>query len=184
MKIGFIGFGEAARAFQGSLSEHDSRLAFAAYDILLDSEGTDGACVEAMRERRVAIACPPQAELNDAEWIFSAVTADQSLEAAEAAARYVRPGQVFFDINSVSPDRRIFRTEFLLSPRSRQICLMVLPCTKWSRRTFPIVSTQIIPALASTCPFASQSRCTTAGRGQYWTPITPWRGQYWMPIYI
>jgi 3-hydroxyisobutyrate dehydrogenase-like beta-hydroxyacid dehydrogenase len=106
MKIGFIGFGEAARAFQESLAGCDSGLAFAAYDILLDSEGLDGASAQAMRERSVAIAQPPQAGLNDADWIFSAVTADQSLEAANAAARYLRPGQVFFDINSVSPERK------------------------------------------------------------------------------
>lgn len=106
MKIGFIGFGEAARAFQESLSKRDSGLAFAAYDILLDGEGPDGACAQAMRERGVAIACPPQAGLDDADWVFSAVTADQSLQAAEAAARYLRPGQIFFDINSVSPERK------------------------------------------------------------------------------
>jgi 3-hydroxyisobutyrate dehydrogenase-like beta-hydroxyacid dehydrogenase len=106
MRIGFIGFGEAARAFRQSLAEHESSLAFAAYDVLLDSEGLDGACAGAIRERGVAIACPPQDGLSDAEWIFSAVTADQSLAAAEAAARYLRPGQVFFDINSVSPERK------------------------------------------------------------------------------
>ena len=36
MKIGFLGFGEAARAFQKSLGEKDPSLRFLAYDILLD----------------------------------------------------------------------------------------------------------------------------------------------------
>ena len=39
MHIGFIGFGEAARAFQESLAAIGEDLAFSAYDILLDREG-------------------------------------------------------------------------------------------------------------------------------------------------
>jgi 3-hydroxyisobutyrate dehydrogenase-like beta-hydroxyacid dehydrogenase len=126
MKIGFIGFGEAARAFQQGLPERDSNLAFAAYDILLDSEGPDGACAATMRERGVAIACPPQDGLRDADWIFSAVTADQSLLAAKSAARYLRPGQVFFDINSVSPDRKRQSADIVGTAGGRYIDMAVM----------------------------------------------------------
>src|SRR5690606_15355855 len=106
MKITFIGFGEAARAFQDSLATQDATLAFRAYDILLDREGADGPCGRAMRERGVEIAPDAKAALSGADWIVSAVTADQSLVAVEAAAPHLRPGQVFFDINSVSPGRK------------------------------------------------------------------------------
>lgn len=103
MKLGFIGFGEAARAFASSLRRKDPGLAFAAYDILLD--GGEGSCAAAMRDLGVTIALPASA-LSDCDWIVSAVTADQSLAAAEAAAMWLRPGQLFIDINSVSPDRK------------------------------------------------------------------------------
>ncbi len=105
MKIGFIGFGEAARAFRESLAAVDPTLEFAAFDILLDSEAGDGQCAAAMRAADVEIAIPADG-LATADWIVSAVTADQSLLAAEAAAGWLRAGQVYFDINSVSPERK------------------------------------------------------------------------------
>ena len=37
MRVAFIGFGEAARAFRESLAATDPALGFAAYDILVDS---------------------------------------------------------------------------------------------------------------------------------------------------
>jgi 3-hydroxyisobutyrate dehydrogenase-like beta-hydroxyacid dehydrogenase len=105
MRIGFIGFGEAGRAFRDSLAASDPSLAFAAYDRLLPGEGADGPCRAALRARGVAEA-GRETGMPDAGWIVSAVTADQSLEAALEACRWLRPGQVFLDINSVSPDRK------------------------------------------------------------------------------
>jgi 3-hydroxyisobutyrate dehydrogenase-like beta-hydroxyacid dehydrogenase len=106
MRVAFIGFGEAGRAFCGSLAVAGPKLDFAAYDILLDSEGASGPCGEAMRERGVTIAGSAKHAIAGAEWIFSAVTADQSLAAAKAVIPGLKPSQVFFDINSVSPDRK------------------------------------------------------------------------------
>jgi 3-hydroxyisobutyrate dehydrogenase-like beta-hydroxyacid dehydrogenase len=106
MKIGFIGFGEAARAFRTSLAEADPALVFAAYDILLDSEGSQGSCAAVMKECDVAAVTSYADGFSDCDWIVSAVTADQSLEAARAASAWLRPGQTFFDINSVSPQRK------------------------------------------------------------------------------
>ena len=97
MKIGFLGYGEAARAFHDGLGR-----AVLAYDILLDAD--DGAMREAMKLRGatpVAIA-----GLAEADWVFSAVTADQSLLAVEPLLPHIRQGQVLIDINSVSPDRK------------------------------------------------------------------------------
>ncbi|WP_187971268.1 NAD(P)-dependent oxidoreductase [Aquibium microcysteis] len=105
MRIGFIGFGEAGRAFRDSLAAADPALAFAAFDRLLPGEGVDGPCRAALRGRGVAEA-GRETGMPDAGWIVSAVTADQSLEAATDACRWLRPGQVFLDVNSVSPDRK------------------------------------------------------------------------------
>ncbi|CAN7279323.1 DUF1932 domain-containing protein [Rhizobium sp. LjRoot254] len=101
MKIGFLGYGEAARAFHESLSRQG--LAFIAYDILL---GRDDETMSRAIESRGGIVASAIAGLAEADWIFSAVTADQSLLAVEPLLPHLRQGQVLIDINSVSPDRK------------------------------------------------------------------------------
>lgn len=105
MKIAFLGFGEAARAFHDSLAPVLKTADFRAYDRLLDDDQSAGEMQQAMQARNVAVA-RSAAELADAEWIFSAVTADQSLEAAHSILPAIGQGAVFIDINSVSPDRK------------------------------------------------------------------------------
>lgn len=105
MKIAFLGFGEAARAFQESLAALDHSLEFVAYDILLESSGTAPAMQGEMEKRNVAVAAD-RTGLGDADRIFSAVTADQSLLAAQSLAQTLHTGQCFIDINSVSPERK------------------------------------------------------------------------------
>ena len=100
MRIAFIGFGEAGRAFADTLRAEGNH-ALSAFDRKDAPE-----MAEAMAARGVRQGAGPRAAVEGADWIISAVTADQSLEAAEAAAPHLAPGQVFFDINSVSPDRK------------------------------------------------------------------------------
>jgi 3-hydroxyisobutyrate dehydrogenase-like beta-hydroxyacid dehydrogenase len=107
MKIAFIGFGEAGRAFHRSLSGKSPSLRFSAYDLLLDIEGMDGSCGQTMLDHGVDAAPSVEDAVWGADWIFSAVTADQSLEAAKAASPYLKPGQILIDINSVSPQRKL-----------------------------------------------------------------------------
>jgi 3-hydroxyisobutyrate dehydrogenase-like beta-hydroxyacid dehydrogenase len=59
----------------------------------------------AMAEAGVTEASGPDG-FGAADWIVSAVTADQSHVAAAAVAPHIRQGQIFVDINSVSPDRK------------------------------------------------------------------------------
>lgn len=101
MKIGFLGYGEAARAFHEGLSRPG--LVFTAYDSLLDRDYE--AMANAIRDRG-GIVANTIAALAEADWIFSAVTADQSLLAVEPLLPHLRQGQVLIDINSVSPDRK------------------------------------------------------------------------------
>lgn len=101
MKIGFLGYGEAARAFHEGLSEVVAVVL--AHDILLLSG--DEAMRLAMSARGAQVA-ETAAALGDVDLIFSAVTADQSLLAVQPLLPHLRPGQVFIDINSVSPERK------------------------------------------------------------------------------
>ncbi|WP_105384472.1 NAD(P)-dependent oxidoreductase [Neorhizobium alkalisoli] len=105
MRIAFLGFGEAARAFHDSLVPKLEHGEFRAYDLLLDRVESVEEMRMAMISRNVKPAASP-AELADAEWIFSAVTADQSLIAAQSLAPYLGQGALLIDINSVSPERK------------------------------------------------------------------------------
>jgi 3-hydroxyisobutyrate dehydrogenase-like beta-hydroxyacid dehydrogenase len=103
VRIGFIGFGEAARAFHDSLAPQG--IGFTAYDILLGDEASAETMRAAMRDREVAVAETPAA-LSEADWIISAVTADQSLIAARSLLPHLVQGQIVIDLNSVSPGRK------------------------------------------------------------------------------
>lgn len=104
LSIALIGFGEAARAFHASLAAHAPELRFSAYDVLLGGSGGDE-MRQAIQRRGIALADTP-AGLAEADWIISAVTADQSLVALQALVPHLKPGQSVVDINSVSPGRK------------------------------------------------------------------------------
>ncbi|MBX3579403.1 MAG: NAD(P)-dependent oxidoreductase [Rhizobiaceae bacterium] len=150
MNIAFIGFGEAGRAFQRSLAAHDPALAFFAYDRLLDTEGADGPCAAAMRAAGVAPAPSAEAAVADATWIISAVTADQSLVAAASVAPHVHQGQVFFDINSVSPKRKE-ASAALFGPGATYVDMAVMaPVHPKGHRTAVLLAGAVDDALAAT----------------------------------
>jgi len=135
MRIGFLGFGEAARAFCDSLAGEG--LAFSAYDILLDDAGRAEAMRDAMRGRNVTIAGSP-AGLRDADWIISAVTADQSLIAARSLLPHLVQGQVVIDLNSVSPGRKK-ETEKLLGAKARYVDIAILAPIHPARHQTPLL---------------------------------------------
>ncbi|ADZ71283.1 DUF1932 domain-containing protein [Polymorphum gilvum] len=105
MKLAFIGFGEAARAFVDSLKETGVPVSFSAYDILQGTAG-EAPVVEAAAQRGVALAASPAAAVDGAGWVISAVTAAESYNAAVSVADVLQPGQVYVDINSVSGQRK------------------------------------------------------------------------------
>lgn len=104
MKIAFIGFGEAARAFTASLKEVGVE-SFAAYDILQGTKRS-GAVEKAAAELEVTLADGPVTAIEGADWVISAVTAASSLEAAQSVSGGLSDGQIYLDINSVSAKRK------------------------------------------------------------------------------
>ncbi|MEO8241909.1 MAG: DUF1932 domain-containing protein [bacterium] len=104
MHIAFLGFGEAARAFRTTLATADPSLRFTAWDMKL--LGSEAATLRnAITAAGVTEAAEPQA-LADADWLISAVTADQSLLALEPVLPALGQGTLVIDINSVSPGRK------------------------------------------------------------------------------
>lgn len=120
MKIAFIGFGEAARAFADSLGRQPGATVAAACDIR-DDDDIRGAA----QARGVTLGRDPAA-LAGADWIVSAVTADQSLSAAQAAAPHLRPGQTLIDINSVSPGRKRETADLVQAAGARYLDMAVM----------------------------------------------------------
>jgi 3-hydroxyisobutyrate dehydrogenase-like beta-hydroxyacid dehydrogenase len=100
-RIAIIGFGEAGSILGTDLAKGGQRVA--TYDILMDSAPTRAMLLERARTAGAHPADSIAACIADAELIISAVTATASTEVARAAARSLRPGQFFLDINSVSP---------------------------------------------------------------------------------
>ncbi|WP_067927508.1 DUF1932 domain-containing protein [Alicyclobacillus shizuokensis] len=100
MRVGFIGFGEAASAIAAGLSEAGLR-GMAAFD---------SADSPALQERAQAAGVEWVNSLPElvqsVDIILSMVTAAVALPVAQAAAPYVRSGAVYADLNSCSPQTK------------------------------------------------------------------------------
>lgn len=107
MRIAFIGFGEAARAFVETLRANP-QLQFAAYDVLL---AQDNAAAKTLLDQAgslgVVLAPDAATAVGGADWVVSAVTASSSLDAGKSVAAHLSTGQVFIDVNSVSAGRKV-----------------------------------------------------------------------------
>ncbi len=111
--VALLGFGEAgsaiARALAGPGGWRERRPAGAnaphrliAVDTALDRDARGTALGQAARAIDVAIAGAYGEALRQADLILSAVPGENALEAAEAAARYLRPGALYLDLCTVT----------------------------------------------------------------------------------
>ena len=98
-RIAFIGFGEAGQTIgRGLLGANAARIR--AYDIA-------GEALDKARSMGVDAARDHAEAAREADIVFLAVTASSSLQAAQSCLPGLRKGQLFLDINSVSPQRKI-----------------------------------------------------------------------------
>lgn len=103
-ELSFIGFGEAASAFVEGWALADNGV-IGAYDIKTDAaapEVREGKYADYAR-RGVAGRATLAEALAGAGLVFSTVTADQALAAAENAAAHIAPGALYLDCNSCAP---------------------------------------------------------------------------------
>jgi 3-hydroxyisobutyrate dehydrogenase-like beta-hydroxyacid dehydrogenase len=104
--LAFIGFGEAGQTIsRGLLGEAGP--AIRAYDILFDDPANGGVLKRAAQALGVGVARDHADAVRGADLVFLAVTASSSLEAARSCLPGLGAGQLFLDINSVSPQRKI-----------------------------------------------------------------------------
>jgi 3-hydroxyisobutyrate dehydrogenase-like beta-hydroxyacid dehydrogenase len=100
-RVAIIGFGEA-----GGILGHDLAargLEVSTYDILFDSRDARDAMLAKVRGSKVRAGENLADAARDAQLVISAVTAASAVGVAKDAARLLGAGQVFLDINSVSP---------------------------------------------------------------------------------
>ena len=105
LRIAFIGFGEVGRRFAGDLRSNGG-IAMAAFDILANSPSTRDGYERAAHDLNVATRIDAKAACADADIVISAVTAAATEQVAEAASHFLKRGQIFFDVNSASPQTK------------------------------------------------------------------------------
>jgi 3-hydroxyisobutyrate dehydrogenase-like beta-hydroxyacid dehydrogenase len=101
-RLAVIGFGEAGRILAGELAT-SGHFDVSAYDILVHDPSARAAMRAAAAERSVTMAETHRDAIAGARIVVSAVTATSSTDVAREAASSLAPGQIFADINSVSP---------------------------------------------------------------------------------
>ncbi|MBN8557722.1 MAG: DUF1932 domain-containing protein [Proteobacteria bacterium] len=103
IRLGLIGYGEVGKIFSAGLNGLSVVTAVGAWDLKFARADTGAA------ERAHAASAGVQAHDSAAalcaasELVISAVTASSTLAVAEEAARHIRPGTLFLDLNSASP---------------------------------------------------------------------------------
>lgn len=100
--LAFIGYGEVGQHFARQLLARPG-VAVAAYDLKLDEAARGAPLREAAARDGVRLAADAADAARGVDIVFSAVTADQAEAVARDAPRWLRPAQMFFDVNSASP---------------------------------------------------------------------------------
>jgi 3-hydroxyisobutyrate dehydrogenase-like beta-hydroxyacid dehydrogenase len=99
--IGLVGYGEVGKIFAAGLKPQAAQVS--AWDLKFAQPATAEAEQGHARQSGVR-ACASMQELCEAsDLVISAVTASNTLAVAQEAARFLRPGTVFLDLNSASP---------------------------------------------------------------------------------
>ena len=102
--VTLIGFGEAGSILGADLVSAGCDVSM--YDILLDDVKTSAAMRARAEQVHVQVHDSFAAATSGADLIVSAVTASSSGDVATLAGKHLRAGQIFLDINSVSPGKK------------------------------------------------------------------------------
>jgi 3-hydroxyisobutyrate dehydrogenase-like beta-hydroxyacid dehydrogenase len=100
-RVAVVGFGEAGAILSEELAS--AGLEVSTYDILLDSPASRNAMLAKAHAANVRAAPTLRDAIAQADLIISAVTAVSSTQVAKDCSTSLNVGQIFLDINSVSP---------------------------------------------------------------------------------
>ncbi len=103
-RIAIVGFGEVGGIFGKDFAEQGIEVSV--FDILFASKRQRPKMISKAKKCRVRAADGLNDCLRNADLVISAVTSSSTLDVAKEARRILRPGQLFLDINSVSPETK------------------------------------------------------------------------------
>lgn len=103
-RVALIGFGEAGSILGGDLAAAGCDVS--TYDILLDDPKSKAAMLARIERAHVRAADSFASAVAGVDLVISAVTASSSGDVAAMASEHLVPGQLFLDINSVSPAKK------------------------------------------------------------------------------
>jgi len=129
----FIGFGEAGMAFAAGMPTR-----VLAYDVKTSTRESRRAKIEDYESLGVEWG-PSSHVVSSGNLIFSLVTADNSLAAARDAARWIVPGALYCDMNSVAPETKRAAAEAIDSAGGRYADVAVMAPVYPSRRAVPLL---------------------------------------------
>jgi 3-hydroxyisobutyrate dehydrogenase-like beta-hydroxyacid dehydrogenase len=104
LHVTLIGFGEAGGILGEGLAS--AGVSVATYDILLESEPSRSAMLAKVRNANVRACANLGEAIAGADLIISVVTASAAAGVARQAALSLRRGQIYLDMNSVSPETK------------------------------------------------------------------------------
>jgi len=103
--LGIVGYGEVGKVFAAGLKERMRSVS--AWDLKFgidaDSAATREAELAHAAQAGVQVSPSMQALCQKADFVISAVTASNTLAVAQQAAKHLRGGAIFLDLNSASP---------------------------------------------------------------------------------
>lgn len=123
--IAFIGLGEAGNALISGWGQPLAQ-SISGFDIKIQNQYT--ADIITNKSNALGIKCESKLEdaLADADLVFCAVTADQAVIVAKAAAPYIKDGAFFFDLNSCAPSSKLQSESIILGAGGRYVDVAVM----------------------------------------------------------
>jgi 3-hydroxyisobutyrate dehydrogenase-like beta-hydroxyacid dehydrogenase len=104
-QIALLGFGEVGGIFGQDFAAAGIRVS--TFDILLNSEASRSAILVKAKSAKVRACDTLEEALRGVDLVVSAVTASSAANVAGSAAPFLRGGQIYLDINSVSPETKL-----------------------------------------------------------------------------
>ena len=102
-RIGIIGYGEVGKIFATGLKTKPGIESVSAWDLKFADAALQKKEQDHAAQAGVAACTSMQAVCAQADWLISAVTASNTLAVAQEAAKFIKPGTLFLDLNSASP---------------------------------------------------------------------------------
>lgn len=103
-KFGFIGFGEVGYIFSKTMQEAGAEIMV--YDILLDQIEKAENMKKRIRETGNRIGSMEEV-MRESDYVFSTVTTQVARNVAIACSTYLKPDQIYIDLNSTAPSVKV-----------------------------------------------------------------------------